>query len=46
VEKISVTGFVDDIALIADTEKETETLMQEIERVAATVRLRMNEGKN
>ena len=44
-EKISDTDFTDDIALIADTVKEAETLMQEVERVDATVGLRMNEGK-
>ncbi|XP_063687753.1 structural maintenance of chromosomes protein 2-like [Bolinopsis microptera] len=44
-EKITDTGFADDIALIADTVKEAEMLMLEVERVAATVGLKMNEGK-
>ena len=44
-ERISDTVFADDIALIANTVKEVETLMQEVERVAATVGLKMNEGK-
>ena len=44
-ERISDTDFEDDIALIADTVKEVEMLMQEVERVAATVGLKMNEGK-
>ena len=44
-EKISDTDFTDDNDLIADTVKEAETLMQEVERVDATVGLRMNEGK-
>ena len=44
-ESLSDTDFADDIALIADTVKEVETLMQEVERVAASVGLKMNEGK-
>ena len=44
-EKISDTDFTDNIALIADTVKEAQMLMHEVERVAATVGLRMNEGK-
>ena len=41
VEKISDADFADDIALKVHSVKEAETLMQELERVAATVELRM-----
>ena len=41
VEKISDADFADDIALKVDSVKEAETLMQEVERVAATMGLRM-----
>ena len=40
-EKISDADFADDIALKVDSVKEAETLMQEVERVAATMGLRM-----
>ena len=43
--RVSDTDFADDLALITDTVTEAEKLTQEIEKVAATVGLQMNEGK-
>ena len=43
--RVSGTDFADDLALTTDTVAEAEKLTQEIEKVAATVGLQMNEGK-
>ena len=43
--RVSDTDFADDLALTTDTVAEAEKLTQEIERMAATVGLQMNEGK-
>ena len=45
VKAVSDTDFADDLALTTDTVAEAEKLTQEIEKVAATVGLQMNEGK-
>ena len=44
-EKISDTDFADDIALITDDIADAEILMQEVEKMAATAGLHMNESK-
>ena len=47
IKEVRVTDveFADDIALSTNNVKDAETLMKELERVAATVGLRMNEEK-
>jgi len=43
--RVSDVEFADDIALSTNNVKDAEILLKEVERVAATVGLRMNEGK-
>ena len=43
--RVTDVEFADDIALSTNNVNDAETLMKELERVAATVGLRMNEEK-